>query len=111
MSRPEEAQYLKWPSATTATARCICDGWPRVPGRTDIACPDCGTSPVAGSGYRRASSLPEALEMPEASCPNRRHDTWRSWWGLPPPCDNRGHERGAAPRADRDHPPGGGPDL
>jgi len=58
---------------------------------TDAVCPDCGTNPFVGEyGYRRAASREEAERMPEAVCPNRRHDTWRRFWGLPQPRDKMG---------------------
>jgi len=51
---------------------------------TGSVCPDCGTDALTGSyGYRRAANREEAMKMPEASCPNRRHDTWKLFLGLP----------------------------
>jgi hypothetical protein len=47
-------------------------------------CPDCHINVATGPlTYRRAWSEEEAVKMPEAACPNRRHDTWRHFLGLP----------------------------
>jgi hypothetical protein len=47
-------------------------------------CPDCGIEAAVGdSRYRRAGSPEEARKMPEAACPNRRHDSWRLFLSLP----------------------------
>jgi hypothetical protein len=47
-------------------------------------CPDCGVNAhIDTYKYRRAWSAEEATKMPEATCPNRRHETWRLFMSLP----------------------------
>lgn len=55
-------------------------------------CPDCKQPAILDfyqgglSSFRRGGDDMEAnRKMPEARCPNRRHEMWRGFMGLPEP--------------------------